>query len=160
MLPSSKTSISYDLQNCMVKGKSRFHKIYFDPPHFTKILKNIKTVKTHLKYCKFLAWKIPLTLNLIEIWIFLRKYSIEAGLSSTILHDYMCQRFDNFLLDNFNLHFKCYPLSWFPLRKLPSPPPSCCSPTYPLSLPGPGIPLYWGIEPSQDQGTLLPLMTD
>jgi hypothetical protein len=27
-------------------------------------------------------------------------------------------------------------------------------------LPGPGIPLYWGIEPSQDQGSLLLLMTD
>ena len=28
------------------------------------------------------------------------------------------------------------------------------SPTYPLLLSGPGIPLYWGIEPSQDQGPL------
>jgi hypothetical protein len=27
-------------------------------------------------------------------------------------------------------------------------------------LPGPGTPLYWGIEPSQDQGLLLPLMTN
>jgi hypothetical protein len=27
-------------------------------------------------------------------------------------------------------------------------------------LPGPGIPLHGGIEPSQDQGSLLPLMTD
>ena len=26
------------------------------------------------------------------------------------------------------------------------PPPSPCSPTYPLLLPGPGISLYWGIE--------------
>jgi hypothetical protein len=32
--------------------------------------------------------------------------------------------------------------------------------THPLPLPGPGIPLYWGKEPSQDQGHLLPLMTD
>ena len=24
----------------------------------------------------------------------------------------------------------------------------------------PGIPLFWGIEPSQDPGPLLPLMTD
>jgi hypothetical protein len=38
--------------------------------------------------------------------------------------------------------------------------PSLCSPTHPLQLPSPGIPLYWGKEPSQDQGTLLPLMTD
>ena len=37
---------------------------------------------------------------------------------------------------------------------------SPCSSTHPLLLPGPGIPLYWGIEPSQDQGPLLPLMTD
>ena len=35
-----------------------------------------------------------------------------------------------------------------------------CSPTHPLQLPGPGIPLYWGIEPSQDQGPLLPLMAN
>jgi hypothetical protein len=34
----------------------------------------------------------------------------------------------------------------------PSPTPSYCSSTHPLQLPGPGIPLYWGIEPSQDQG--------
>ena len=39
-------------------------------------------------------------------------------------------------------------------------PASPCSPTHPLLLPGPGIPLCWGIEPSQDQGPLLPLMTD
>jgi hypothetical protein len=37
---------------------------------------------------------------------------------------------------------------------------SPCSPTHPLQIPGPGIPLYWGIEPSQDQEPLLPLMTD
>ena len=39
-------------------------------------------------------------------------------------------------------------------------PPSPCSPTHPLSIPGPGIPLHWRIESSQDQGRLLPLMTD
>ena len=38
--------------------------------------------------------------------------------------------------------------------------PSPCSPTYTLMLPCPGIPLYWGIESSQDQGTLLPLMSN
>ena len=38
------------------------------------------------------------------------------------------------------LHFKCYPeSSLYP----PLPPP--CSPTHPLPLLGPGIPLYWGI---------------
>jgi hypothetical protein len=31
-------------------------------------------------------------------------------------------------------------------------------PTHPLLPPCPGIPLHWGIEPSQDQGPLLPLM--
>jgi len=31
-------------------------------------------------------------------------------------------------------------------------------PIYPRPLHGPGIPLYWGIEPSEDQGPLLPLM--
>jgi hypothetical protein len=31
-------------------------------------------------------------------------------------------------------------------------------PTYPLLPPYPWIPLHWGIEPSQDQGPLLPLM--
>ena len=41
-----------------------------------------------------------------------------------------------------------------------SSPLSPCSPIHPLPLPGPGISLYWGIEPSQDQGPLLPLMTD
>ena len=35
-----------------------------------------------------------------------------------------------------------------------------CSPTHPLLLPGPGIPLHWGIEPSQDQWRLLPLISD
>ena len=37
-----------------------------------------------------------------------------------------------------------------------SPPLFPCSPTHPLLLPGPGIPLYWGIESSQDQGPLFP----
>jgi hypothetical protein len=37
-----------------------------------------------------------------------------------------------------HLHFKCYPESPYTL-----PPP--CSPTHPLSLLGPGVPLYWGI---------------
>jgi hypothetical protein len=47
------------------------------------------------------------------------------------------------------------------LSENPLPPPSSpCSPTHLLPLPGPGIPLYWGIESSQHQGTLLPLMTN
>ena len=58
------------------------------------------------------------------------------------------------------LHFKCYPLSYFPPKKTPILSPHICFPTYPLPLPDPGMPLYWGIEPLQDQGPLLPLMTD
>jgi hypothetical protein len=37
---------------------------------------------------------------------------------------------------------------------------SPCSPAHPLLLSGPGIPLYWAIEPLQDQGPLFSLMTD
>ena len=39
-------------------------------------------------------------------------------------------------------------------------PPSPCTPTYSLPLPCPGIPLYWSMQPSQDQGPLLPLKRD
>ena len=52
------------------------------------------------------------------------------------------------------------PFPGFPSKNPLSPPSSPCSPTHPLLLPGPGIPLHWGLEPSQDQGPLLPLMTD
>ena len=45
------------------------------------------------------------------------------------------------------LHFKSYPLSRFSLQNSP------------ILLLCPGIPLYWGIEPSKDQGPLLPLMS-
>jgi hypothetical protein len=61
------------------------------------------------------------------------------------------------------LHFKCYPLSQFPLCKLP------ISPIYPASmrvppllvlLHHPSIPLWWGIKSSQDQKPSLSLMPD
>jgi hypothetical protein len=39
----------------------------------------------------------------------------------------------------------------FPIPLLPNPP---------TTIPGPSIPLYWGIEPSQDLGPLFPLMSD
>jgi hypothetical protein len=51
------------------------------------------------------------------------------------------------------------PFPGFPSEIPLSPPYSPCSPTHTLPLPGPGTPLHWGIEPSQDQGPLLSLMT-
>jgi hypothetical protein len=48
----------------------------------------------------------------------------------------------------------------FPFKNSLSLPLSPCSSTHPLLLLGLGIPLHWGIEPSQDQGPLLPLMID
>jgi hypothetical protein len=42
--------------------------------------------------------------------------------------------------------------------KVPYTLPHTCSPTHPLLLPGPDIPLYWDIESSKDQEPLLPLM--
>jgi hypothetical protein len=51
------------------------------------------------------------------------------------------------------------PFPGFPSENPVSHPLSPCSLTHPLPLPCPGIPLHWGIEPSQDQGPLLPLMT-
>ena len=49
------------------------------------------------------------------------------------------------------LHFKYYTLSLFPSEN---------PPFHPLPLPGPSVPLHWRIKPSQDQGHLLPLMTN
>jgi hypothetical protein len=67
----------------------------------------------------------------------------------------------NFLLDIFfNYISNVVPFPSFPSENPLSFPPSPCSPTHPLLLPGPSIPLYWGIDPSQDQGPVLPLMTD
>jgi hypothetical protein len=58
------------------------------------------------------------------------------------------------------LHFKFYLLFLFPLQKLPIPSPFACSPTHPFPLPCPGISLHWDIKPAQDQGPLLPVMSD
>jgi hypothetical protein len=50
-------------------------------------------------------------------------------------------------------------LSWFLIgNPLSYPPASIRVLPHPLLPPPPGIPLYWGIEPSQDQGVLLTLM--
>jgi hypothetical protein len=65
------------------------------------------------------------------------------------------------------LHFKCYPLSWCPLQKHPTPSPFPCFydgaplPIHLLTPPHhPGIPLHWSSKPSVDQGPLLPLRPD
>jgi hypothetical protein len=62
-----------------------------------------------------------------------------------------------FLKDIFSIYISnVIPFPDFPSSHFPFP----CSPTHPLPLPCPGIYLHWGIQPSQDQGPLLPLMTD
>jgi hypothetical protein len=63
------------------------------------------------------------------------------------------------------LHFKCYPLSRFLVQNPPLLPHSCFyegapTPTHPILPPRYGIPLHGGIEPSQNQGPLLPLMSN
>ena len=55
---------------------------------------------------------------------------------------------------------KVIPFPGFPSENSLSHLPSHCLLTHPLPLPCPGIPLHWDIEPSQDQGPLLPLMPD
>jgi hypothetical protein len=66
-----------------------------------------------------------------------------------------------FLLDIFFIYISnIIPFPSFPSENPLSLSPSLCSPTHPLLLPGPGTSLHWGIEPSQDQGPLLPLMID
>jgi hypothetical protein len=47
-----------------------------------------------------------------------------------------------------------------PLKKSPIPYPQPLHPNLPTPIPGPSILLYWGIEPSQDQGHLFPLVPD
>ena len=66
-----------------------------------------------------------------------------------------------FFLDIFFIYISnVIPFPSFPSENPLSPFPSPYSPTHPLPLPGPGIPLHRGIELSQDQGSLLPLMID
>ena len=65
----------------------------------------------------------------------------------------------NVLLDIFFIYISyVIPFPGFLSENLLSPPTFPCSPTHPLLLPGPDIHLYWGIEFSQDQGPVLPLM--
>jgi hypothetical protein len=63
------------------------------------------------------------------------------------------------------LHFKCYPLSQFPLQKPPSHPSPCFYEGIPPSIHSippyhSSILIYWGIKPAQDQWSLLPLMSN
>jgi hypothetical protein len=64
------------------------------------------------------------------------------------------------------LHFKCIPFPNFLPRNLLFHCPSSCfyeglpPPAHRLSSPCPRFLLNWGIEPSQDQGSLLPLMSE
>jgi hypothetical protein len=68
--------------------------------------------------------------------------------------------FIRYLLDiRFIYILNVIPFPCFPSKNPLSYPPSPCSPTHPLPLPCPGIPLHWAIEPSQDQRPLLPLMS-
>jgi hypothetical protein len=55
---------------------------------------------------------------------------------------------NNFLLDIFFIYIS----NAIPKVSYTLPP--ACSPTHPLLIPGPGIPLYWGIWSLQDQGPL------
>jgi hypothetical protein len=60
----------------------------------------------------------------------------------------------NFLLDIFFIYIS----NVIPFPRFPSE--NSLFPNPPTPIPGPGIPLYRGIEPSQDLGFLLPLMTN
>jgi hypothetical protein len=66
-----------------------------------------------------------------------------------------------FLLNIFFIYISnVIPFPSFPSENPLSPSPFPYSPTHPLLLSGPGIPLHWVIVPSQDQGPLLPLITN
>jgi hypothetical protein len=71
----------------------------------------------------------------------------DGGIWSLCIYS---QEADREMNDGTQISFFCF----FFLYPLPAP--TALQPT----IPGPGIPLYWCIEPSQDQGPLLPLMTD
>jgi hypothetical protein len=60
-----------------------------------------------------------------------------------------CRFYHYFLLSIFFIYISnVIPFPGFPFENPLSPSPSPCSPTHPLPIPGPGISLYWGIEPS------------
>ena len=62
-----------------------------------------------------------------------------------------------YLYDIFYIYISnVIPFSGFPSKNPLCPFPSPCSPNHSLLIPGHGIPLYWGIEPSQYQEPPLP----
>ena len=66
-----------------------------------------------------------------------------------------------FFLDIFFTYISnVIPFSGFSSENPLSPPHFPCSPTHPLPLPSSGVPLHSGIKLSQDQGPVLPLMTN
>jgi hypothetical protein len=68
--------------------------------------------------------------------------------------------FKIFLLDIFFIYISnVIPFLCFPSEN-PLPPPAPTHQPTQLPLSCSGIPLHWGIEPPQDQGPLLPLMSD
>jgi hypothetical protein len=66
-----------------------------------------------------------------------------------------------FLLDIFFIYIWIdIPFPSFRSKNPLFPPPLPLLPNPATPIPSPGIPLYWCIEPSQDLGPLLPLMTE
>jgi hypothetical protein len=68
--------------------------------------------------------------------------------------------FASFFLIRYFLYISnVIPFPSFPSKKIPYPLPHSLLPNPPIPIPGSGIPLYWGIEPSQDHRPFLPFMT-
>jgi hypothetical protein len=85
-----------------------------------------------------------------------------SGLSSLILPYLICEFLFSLLDILFIYISNVTPSPYSPRNSLSHPPPPAsmrvCPP--PLPPPCPRIPLHWSIEPSRDQGPLLPLMPD
>jgi hypothetical protein len=76
-------------------------------------------------------------------------------------YKYICLGTILFLLDIFFIYVSnVITFPGFPSINTLSHSPYPCSPTHPLMLPGPVIPLYWAIEPLQDQEPLLQSMAN
>ena len=76
-------------------------------------------------------------------------------------HKELYSKLKIFFLDIFFIYISnAIPFPSFSSENPLSSPPSPCSSTNPLLIPGTSIPLYWGTETSQDKGPFLPLKTD